>query len=333
MNQFSASAWEAWLAQYPQAHILQTAAWGTLKAEFGWDVLRLGQAEAGLQVLFRSLPLGFRVAYVPKGPLGSSSAWNKLWPEVLKVCRTHRAILLLVEPDFWDDDTFSKPEGFRFSTNAIQPRRTIVINLRGSPEDILGRMKQKTRYNIRLAEKKGVQIQFSQDVAAFYRLMQTTGERDAFGIHSQAYYQRVFEIFSPSGACTLISATYQAELLAGIMAFAHGQRAWYFYGASGNIHRELMPTYALQWWAMQWAIKRGCTSYDLWGVPDQEESQLEAGFPQRSDGLWGIYRFKRGFGGELKRSAAPWEYPLNPVMDVFYRGYLRLRRRTPEVTG
>jgi lipid II:glycine glycyltransferase (peptidoglycan interpeptide bridge formation enzyme) len=150
-------------------------------------------------------------------------------------------------------------------------------------------------------------------------MMDTTGERDAFGVHTLAYYQRAYELFHSVGACELLVASYESEPLAGLMVFAHGARAWYFYGASTNQHRNKMPTYLLQWAAILWAKTKGCKQYDLWGIPDVDEETLETQFTQRADGLWGVYRFKRGFGGELKRSARSWDRVYKPVMYAAYR--------------
>jgi lipid II:glycine glycyltransferase (peptidoglycan interpeptide bridge formation enzyme) len=121
------------------------------------------------------------------------------------------------------------------------------------------------------------------------------------------------------GACELLAASFEDALLAALMIFAKGERAWYFYGASTNQHRNKMPTYLLQWAAILWAKSKGCTQYDLWGIPDADEETLEAQFTQRADGLWGVYRFKRGFGGELMRSASAWDRVYNPVMYTAYR--------------
>jgi lipid II:glycine glycyltransferase (peptidoglycan interpeptide bridge formation enzyme) len=157
-------------------------------------------------------------------------------------------------------------------------------------------MKQKTRYNIRLAQKKGVTVFPTNDLDTFHQLMQVTGQRDAFGVHSLDYYRRAYDLFHPRGECELFLAKLEGEALGGLMVFARGERAWYFYGASSDRRREVMPTYLLQWEAMRWARSRGCTSYDLWGVPDTDEQALEAQFTERADGLWGVYRFKRGLG-------------------------------------
>jgi lipid II:glycine glycyltransferase (peptidoglycan interpeptide bridge formation enzyme) len=217
------------------------------------------------------------------------------------------------------------------SAQTIQPPRTLLIDLAGDEEQVLARMKQKTRYNIRLALKKGIVVRSSEDLDAFYSLMQVTGGRDSFGVHSLPYYRLAYELFHRRGNCELLMAEFKGEPLAGLMVFANGRRAWYFYGASANEHRERMPTYLLQWEAMRWARSLGCTLYDLWGVPDEDEETLEANFAKRSDGLWGVYRFKRGFGGQLRRAAGPWDRVYNPLLYTLYRWWTGVRSAPGEV--
>jgi lipid II:glycine glycyltransferase (peptidoglycan interpeptide bridge formation enzyme) len=156
--------------------------------------------------------------------------------------------------------------------------------------------------------------------------MEITGGRDAFGVHSYAYYQRAYDLFHPRGKCELFVAEFEGKPLAAMMVFAHGKRAWYFYGASANEHRERMPTYLVQWEAMRWARAQGCLDYDLWGVPDADEKTLEDNFTSRNDGLWGVYRFKRGFGGRLCRSLDPWDRVYKPGLYTLYRWWARARR-------
>ena len=330
------SEWDSFLSHYPNAHILQTSAWGKLKSEFGWQVARLaigpGREGIGAQMLLRRLPFGLNLAYIARGPVGASCTpgagrWDELWPEVDDYCRQRRVIFLKVEPDLWeatqDQDCTGLnpgafPRGFRLSKHAIQPQRTLVVNLAGEEDRVLARMKQKTRYNIRLALKRGVVVHPGADLEAFYRLMEITGGRNEFGVHSRAYYQRVYELFYPAH-CQLLVAEYQGDPLAAIMVFARGRRAWYFYGASSDQHREKMPTYLLQWEAMRWARSRGCTDYDLWGVPDVDEQTLEENFLKQRGGLWGVYRFKRGFGGDLRRSIGPWDRVYQPALYTLYR--------------
>jgi len=352
----SLAEWKEFLAAHPEAHLLQTGEWGELKSAFGWEAVRVISGECCAQILFRRLPLGFTLGYMPKGPIishQSSVISDQFWAEVDENCRARRAIFLKIEPDEWDDSPLLLGErpGVRSSPHNIQPPRTIIVDLNGSEEEILARMRQKTRYNIRLAEKKGVTVRAWDDVAAFHRMVLATGERDVFGVHSLEYYRRAYELFHKArksqilrtggsyapesqawepalleicdsrkeGMCELFVAEYEGRPLAALMVFARGKRAWYFYGASNDEARNLMPTYLLQWDAMRWAKARGCEEYDLWGVPDENEATLEANFETRRDGLWGVYRFKRGFGGELRRAAGA----LDRVYNLpYYRLYL-----------
>ncbi len=325
MPEVTAAEWDAFVRSHADAHLLQRSGWGALKSRFGWSALRLVAGAAGAQVLFRRLPLGLSVAYLPKGPLGRD--WSALLPELDRACRARRAIFLRIEPDAWDDEReviSARLPGFR-TGQPVQPQRTILIDLSGGPEDWLERMKQKTRYNIRLAERKDVSVRPSTDLDAFHALMLRTGARDGFGVHSLEYYRAAYEIFHPQGQCELLAAEWEGRPLAMLMVFAAGSRAWYFYGASGDEERNRMPTYLLQYQAMRWAAERGCAVYDLWGIPDVDEDALEDGFTQRADGLWGVYRFKRGFGGEVRRAAGAWEKVYLPPLYALYRAWAARR--------
>lgn len=335
-------AWDHFVASHPQAHVLQTSLWGELKEHFGWRARRIalvedGHIQAGAQLLLRPffprLRFGPCLAYVPKGPLvdwEDTVTTEALLSTIHPLARREGAVCLTIEPEL-----FHAPQlearlrgcGFRPSTSSIQPRRTIHVDLRPSEEEILAAMKSKTRYNIRLAQRRDVEAQVGDagEVSAFYRLSQITGERDEFGIHSCAYYQRAYNLFVPAGLACLFLAEYRGQPLAGLMAFACGPRAWYFYGASSNEERQRMPNHALQWAAMRWAKAQGCETYDLWGVPDEEEAVLEREFPKRSEGLWGVYRFKRGFGGRVVRYMGAYDYVYRPLLYALYRQALRWR--------
>lgn len=330
MPEVSKSEWDRLIDQTPETHILQSAAWGELKSAFGWRVVRVTKGQCGAQILFKRLPVGLSMAYIPKGPVGPKTDWNDLWSEVDLICSRERAILLLVEPNLFEERTGNHssnlPSGFVPAIQSVQPRRTIVIDLMGDETDLLARMKQKTRYNIRLAQKRGVQVRSSQDMGAFYKLMKETGERDGFGVHSLEYYQRAYELFYPLGKCELLFAFYDEEPLAALIVFSQSKTAWYFFGASSSRYREYMPTYLLQYEAMRWARARGCLHYDLWGVPDVDETELEENFIHRTDGLWGVYRFKRGFGGELRRAVEPWQRIYQPVFYPLYRWWVKRRQ-------
>jgi len=344
MTSLTKHEWENFTSQYPDIHLLQSAAWGELKAHFGWSVERIGAGDLGAQVLFRTVIPYVTMAYIPKGPVGLTSpsepGWENFLAEIDRVCRKKHAFLLRIEPDAWESasrietqepnqaawvEPFfdSLPPGLQFSPYSIQPPRTIVVSLAAAEELILNRMKQKTRYNIRLAQRSEVKISSTDNLDLFSEMIQETGERDQFGVHDRYYYQSCFKIFKPLGQCELLLASFEDEPLAMLMVFARGRRAWYLYGASRNIHREKMPTYLLQWEAIRWAIQHGCQTYDLWGVPDEDLETLEANFSDRSAGLWGVYRFKRGFGGALLRSAGPWERIYNPFLFRIYRYWLQ----------
>jgi len=319
MSIVSLSAWNQFLSTRPNSHLLQTGEWGELKASFVWEPVRIVSEDDGAQVLFRKLPLGFTIGYIPKANPGQS-----IWKEIDFVCKQHRAIFLKLEPNLGDDQPFSRfPLTLKPSSYNIQPPRTIIVDLNGTEEQILSRMKQKTRYNIRLSEKKGVTVRPWADHTAFHDMMLVTGGRDGFGVHSEEYYRRAYELLHPKGMCEILVAEYDGKPLAALFVACHGNRAYYLYGASTDEERNRMPTYLLQWEAMKWAKARGCEEYDLWGVPDEDEATLESNFETRHDGLWGVYRFKRGFGGQLKRAAQAMDRVYNPFL---YQLYLTLFR-------
>jgi lipid II:glycine glycyltransferase (peptidoglycan interpeptide bridge formation enzyme) len=256
---------------------------------------------------------------------------HHLLPEIDAACRRRHAIFLKWEPDEWEDEhgpllpgSLSSPDvslrssGFRVSQQNIQPPRTLVIDIRAPEDEILSHMKQKTRYNVRLAKKKGVIVHPWNDIPAFHEMLLVTGGRDQFGVHTLDYYRRAYELFQPAGMAELLVAEFEGKPLAALMVFHHGRRAWYVYGASNDLERNRMPAYLLQWEAMLWAKSRGCEEYDLWGVPDQEQGLLEADFESRQDGLWGVYRFKRGFGGTLKRSVQALDRVYMPLLHKLY---------------
>ncbi len=319
--------WDQIVAAHPAGTILQTSLWGRLKAEFGWSWEIIDQTPSttvngGALILYKSLPLKMgSIAYVPRGPLVNWGNVEEIEATLLAIetaARRKRAWAVWIEPEipkkFNASETLLK-NGYKHSARTIQPPSTIVIDISGDEDEILARMKSKTRYNIRLAERKGVTVREGglDDLDTFYTLMQETGERDNFGIHTKRYYQRLLELFTPVGQAGLIFAMVGDKPSAALLLLALGHSAWYIAGASSNQYRQLMPTYAAQWAAIHWAKAQGCLTYDLWGVPDAEEDILEAQFSERSDGLWGVYRFKRGFGGKLVRYTGLWEKALHPL--------------------
>lgn len=336
------SIWDDFVRAHPRAHLLQLSAWATLKAQQGWTSARAllhdsaGNLRAGAQILFKPLPLrrlGLgTLAYLPFAPL-----WHDeqdapaLWAEIRRVCRQHRAAFLKVEAGIYQDapaPNFAQ-WGLRPSPQTIQPPRTILIDLARPEDAILAGMNQGTRRKIRQSLKGDVVYQTATpaQVQDFAALMQVTGERNAFGVHETDYYQRAYELFVPRDAalCMAYRAS-DGQALAGVFVASVGKTAWYLYGASSSEGRNLMASYGVQWQAIQWARARDCTQYDMWGIPDEDEATLEANFQQREDGLWGVYGFKRGWGGQVVRSLGALDLPYRPLLYAGYQVALKLRR-------
>ena len=350
--QFAPAAWDAFAANHAQGHVLQTSLWGELKARVGWQAERVALAQdgvitAGAQILYRRTPWGMPFAYVPKGPLVD---WEQpaqaaaLLRAVEQAARRRRSYLLKLEPDLPDSPVMAQRLagcGFAASRQTVQPRSTVHVDLTADPDEILARMKQKWRYNIRLAGRKGVIVRpgTRADLPAFQRLLEITGQRDHFGVHSQAYYDAAFDLFTPPGLATWLLAEYQGELLAGIVVFALGRAAWYLWGASSDHQRNLMPNHALQWAAIEWAKARSCAVYDLWGIPDEVGAgQVSAEAPadnaaesDRQGGLWGVWRFKQGFGGQVVRYVGAWDKVLSRPGLWLHDLAATLRRRAATV--
>lgn len=307
----AAAEWETFVDCHPYGHLLQTAAWGDFKAKWGWHPRRVvvrghEGVMAGAQVLSRRLPLGRSVAYVPRGPVavpGDADALGALWKAIHPVARTSGAVFLTVEPNWPEpvDVAGLWRAGFRPAVQHIQPRATITLDLRPSLDEILAQMKSKWRYNIRLAERKQVIVRVGgiDDFALYHDLMRATGTRDEFGIRPAGYYRDAWAAFQP-GRSRLFIAEHAGEPLAALIAFRTGATASYLYGASSDRERNRMPNHALQWAAIQWAKAAGCERYDLWGIPPEVPAARELAEEEYgTGGLWGVYRFKQGFGGRV----------------------------------
>jgi peptidoglycan pentaglycine glycine transferase (the first glycine) len=340
--------WDTFVQNHPAAHLLQSSGWGKLKSRFGWrsEIVTVPDTNsmpiAGAQVLYRRVA-GLTMAYVPRGPLTNwddPSLTDALFEALATACRRQGALFLKLEPELPDtplNRTRLASYGLRPSPQTVQPPSSIVLDLRGDEDEILLRMKSKWRYNIRVAERKGVTVRCATraDLPAFNDLMHITGARDGFAIHSPDYYAAAFDLLVPDHAAFLL-AEYEGELLAVLVVAVTGQTAWYLWGASGERARNRMPNHALQWAAMRWARARGATRYDLWGIPD-DLGKVAHGL-QRGEscgissealpidlealpggGLWGVYRFKQGFGGHLVRTVGAWDLPLSGWGYAAYR--------------
>jgi peptidoglycan pentaglycine glycine transferase (the first glycine) len=311
------AAWDAFVTSSPNGHLFQTSRWGTLKARFGWKVERFALSTgdtivAGAQVLYRSLPLGFTLAYIPKGPLLD---WNDedqartLLIVLRRAVHRHRAFCLKLEPELLNEPAMATTfvrHGLQPSHQTVQPRSTILIDLDGDEEELLGRMKSRSRYNIRLAARKGIVVRDGtvSDLSVFKSLLEETAQRQDFATHSAEFYREAYDQFVHSGQAHLLLAIYENIVLAGLMVFAVGQKAWDMFAASSNTHRNLKPNHLLKWEAIRWARSKGCKIYDLFGIPDevgQYPERYNGTQPRHYDGMWGVYYFKQGFGGRIIR--------------------------------
>ena len=322
--------WDAFVSASTGGHLLQSWGWGELKANAGWYPVRLAlcdteheQIVAAAQVLRRTaarIPLSFgHLAYIPKGPVvdwsnpDTSSIVPAFFSQLHLYVRKQGALALQVEPTQEVGSQASNEfarcmKRMHFQpAQAIQPRRTIVLDLTPDENILLANMKEKWRYNIRLAERKGVRVRVAEtvaDVANWYGLLQTTSTRDGFGIHTKKYYLRAWQIFAPHNQARLFLADFNGQLLAGIFVGLMAKQAVYLYGASSNEQRQLMPNHLLQWEAIRWAKQAGATSYDFWGIPETDDP---------SEAMAGVYRFKSGWGGRIVRFPGNFEYSYHPL--------------------
>ncbi|MBZ0296896.1 MAG: peptidoglycan bridge formation glycyltransferase FemA/FemB family protein [Anaerolineae bacterium] len=332
--------WDQFVNKQPRAHFLQQAAWGSLKSAFGWQAQRVAltdsdsnQIVAGAQILLQKLPANVgTLAYLPMGPyVTADNQWSTLWGAIHKRAQQHKAAFIKLEPGIYHGPNQTPPDftqwGFNPSPQTVQPPRTILIDIRQPGDQIQARMNQGTRRKIRQSQKNDIRYYEGtrDDLNAFNTMMQATGQRNDFGVHEPAYFERMYDLFVPQDDAVLIMAEHEGDPLAGIIVFAKGNTAWYLAGASSETKRNLMATYGVQWYAIQWAKARGCKYYDLWGVPDEDADILEAQFQERSDGLWGVYGFKRGWGGEVVRSAGTWDRVYNSILYNGYKAALWLR--------
>ena len=286
------------------------------------------------QILRNGFAARLSILYAPKGPLldwSNESLRNRVLNDLQSFAQKQGAIFLKMDPDVVlgieissskDDEIDNngqvvmselKRKGWMYSSDQIQFKNTVLIDLTPTEEVMLARMKQKTRYNIRLAEKKGVVLRVGaqEDFGLLYKMYAETSVRDAFVIRDEGYYQTVWKLFMDSSepTCEPLIAEVDGEPVAAIFVFYFARRAYYVYGMSRNSHREKMPTYLLQWEAMKRAKTRGCKVYDLWGAPDVFDE---------SDSMWGVYRFKEGLGGKVVRTLGAWDYAPNPFWYKLY---------------
>jgi peptidoglycan pentaglycine glycine transferase (the first glycine) len=298
--------------------------------QYDWRVKETVPSAAAL-VLERKLMVGkfgtgIKILYIPKGPLLD---WENVLlratvlADLQKYAQSQQAILIKIDPDVILgtgvpgnisasenplgnelQDELSKA-GWVYSSEQIQFMNTVMIDLSLEDDVLLERMKQKTRYNVRLAVKKGVVIRSgtTSDLDMLYEMYAETALRDGFVIRDKQYYLVTWETFLEAGMAETLIAEYEGEAIAAMILFRFARKAWFVYGMSKNNYREKMPNYLLQWEAFVRSRNAGCLVYDLWGAPEVFDE---------SDPLFGVFKFKEGLGGEVVRTLGAWDYPARP---------------------
>ena len=326
---------------------LQSAFWASFKALHGWKPLRFeltvcsdisdeldvpderrGQKKSSveLSVLIRSFKRFFSIAYIPMGPDLSSLALCRDEPasfwirtvEAVKPFLPKNSLCLRFDPPL---DFYSLGERYDFvrsikkplikSLADIQPPDTTVLDLMLDEQTLLGNMKPKWRYNIRLAEKKGVVVREGGigDIDVFYGLYCQTAKRDGIAVHGKSYYNDLLSRSGTDGCLVrLYIAEHENDALAAVIVLFAKNEAVYLYGASSNVKRNLMPAYLLQWTAVLQAKRAGCLTYDFYGMPPTDDEKHP---------MHGLYRFKTGFGGKIIHRPGSIDVPLSPLYVPF----------------
>jgi peptidoglycan pentaglycine glycine transferase (the first glycine) len=305
--------WDSIIRSFPEYSITHSYDWGELKGAFGWRPFRAAvfdgdTAVGAVQVLARRIPvLGGSLLYAPRGFLcdyTNADIVEALISVVGEFAREAGAVMLKVEPMVPAGGDVSALDGLGFKPThkGVQPKTTLALDLNKPEDELLAGMHRRTRYNARLALRKGVEITDGNDaehLESFYRMLEETSERKHFLVHNRDYYDRILELFGPTGRIFL--ARYDGTVISGAFILRFGKYAYYSYGASRREHAKTKSTQAVQWAAIRWAKENGCEVYDFWGVPED---------PDPDHPLYGVYKFKTGFGGYLVKYVGAFDLPL-----------------------
>lgn len=329
-------SWNDAAGTLPGSHVLQSWEWGEFKAGYGWRPRRMiwqnpaGQPVAVAQVLERQSRRlgGLRLLYCPRGPLldwMDISLRQEVLADLAKLSGESGVVLLRIDPELPRDCPNEGPSavplpgleadlkqcGWRPGREQVQFRNTFVLNLTGDEASLLAAMHPKTRYNIRLAQRHAVTIRLGSaaDVDLLYRMYAETSLRDRFVIREPSYYHALWGGFQRRGRAQLFVAEVDGTAVAGLVLFTFGETAWYLYGMSTSQHRDKMPNHLLQWEAIRWARGRGLQRYDFWGAPERIAP---------SDPMWGLYRFKQGFGARLQCTLGALDATRRPALYRLY---------------
>lgn len=322
-------------------HPLQSWEWGEFRKAQKHKVIRFGEFEnkklvkAG-QITFHYLPKSsFTVGYFPKGPMPDKEMVSFL----KKIGQENKAIFIKMEPN---EEIQSGRAPYRTVQGRVSKMQSLglvpgkslftkytsVIDLNKTEEDLLKSFKQKTRYNIRLAEKHGIKVQEDNSEKAFSEylklLFETTG-RQGFYAHDKKFHSTQWEILKPAGISHLLTATYKEKILAAFLVFVFNGVLYYPYGASTREHKELMAPTLLMWEAIKLGKKMGCKKFDLWG--DVEPN------PPPDHPYFGFHRFKEGFSPKLVEFVGTYDLVINPTLYYVYKTIDAIRWKILRIKG
>lgn len=326
-NSLEAKSWDTALLARPDAHFLQSWAWGEFNERYGRKIWRLAVEDEGeiinqLLVIKMPLPLGQSLLYSPRGNLvnkklsahAQQQSTKLLVDEIKKIGEQEKSILFRIDPGVFANDsvTASVYRSSKFSRGSknIQPKHSLILNLSRSEDSLLQRMKPKTRYNIRLAAKHGVEVRRADSldqISIFTDLTKETAKRDKFKPHPTRYYKVQFETLHAAGIQDLFIAYHQNKPIAAILINTFGNTATYVHGASSGEYRNLMAPHLLQFAAILKSKDRGISNYDFWGYN-----------PSPNHPWAGISRFKQGFNPQPVEYIGTFELPLQPALHKLY---------------
>lgn len=327
--------WNQFVSSSPHGSFLQSYEWGEMQSRLGVRIWRLETGAAVALVLRRELPLGKSWLYVPRGPIFAKASTGKpIWEEIQKelydLAEKEHAIFVRIDPAYAEasaDAAQLKSSSWRKSEREVQPCNTLVLDLTKSENDLLAAMHHKTRYNIRLAQKKGVTVRFSsdvQDVEHFLKLSRDVSERGAFSFHPDNYYREIITILGQSQMAEVALAEFEGEVLAAHIIISFGDVVTYAHGASSSKSRELMAPHLLQWETIRRAKEKDFKKYDFFGIAPEGADKHPANSAGRHP--WsGITRFKVGFGGTRENYVGAFDLVLQDASYHLFNAARRLR--------
>ncbi len=302
--------------------LLQTDAWLEFQRSFGRTIFSYDHNGIRARFIRQQAALGWNWLYCPQGPLidysvmsgGVHHAYEAFEHWLIEQATREKSLFVKVEPHDVKAAELIATGKFQHTNESVQPHRTIIVDLNGDNNELLGRMHHKTRYHIRLAEREGITVASHGTIEEFLELMKQTTKRDQFRAHHDDYYRAQLEFFKHRTDVTLelwIARTHGAAAAAALVA-THGSNSYYLHGASNYAYRELRAPFALHWAIMRALRERGVQHYDLWGIDANK---------------WpGVTRFKSGWGGRLVEYPGAFDMKLRALPSFAYKTLKRLRR-------